>query len=582
MSNTNNLLSTITTNNEAIYRNTQGVHDYAKSYGYNIGYAHGVEAGFEEGKDSMIDKSKIIEKTTTRKDVVTLDDVSEIPHDISVQLSSDTVTDFSTTSVEVFSGNSRNLGTLSFTLSLNYSFDPYLPAGKLFLSAVVTSSYTDSTKCILGVVDTDGNVTYPTIDKSVNGERTIVTINAAAPVKSISFYAGSSGSNSSGQTATFEKVMVASELAYVEPAVYIPTIDGKIDGIKSFSPYMTFMCDGMDMSVSYHKSWGMQTEYERFWDSMFNYGNRKSFHVAFGGQGWNDYTFRPPYDIIASNTASSMFNNCNITNLAGILSSLGRKLDLSKATALSYCFSNSTITHLPWLDISSAETLESLCSGCTKLVSIEGMTLSETIVQEFPSAFRNCKALEHIRWGGGSIKTDVDLSAAVKLDRASIANTIKALHCFDKEPASNNTTWFPEGGNCVLIRLTDVPQNIEGYKVLICVTELRYEWDDELETDVEVYDSYIYELGFNENGEAVFFPESYEGTTISEVVNPQGENVDFSCYNLSPEDITPTVTFSKTAVDKAFETSSGETNGSTSSAWYRLVESRPYATISLI
>jgi hypothetical protein len=257
MSNTNNLLSTITTNNETIYRNTQGVHDYAKSYGYNMGYAHGLEAGFEEGKASMIDESKIIEKIATEKDVVILDDVSEIPHDISVQLSSDTVTDFSGTSVEVFSGNSRYVGTLSFTLSLNYSFDPYLPAGKLFLSAIVTSSYADSTKCVLGVVDIDGKITYPMINKSVNGERTFVTINAAAPVKSISFYAGSSGSNSSGQTATFEKIMIASELSCIEPAVYTPTIDGKIDGIRSFSPYMTFMCDGMDMLVSYQKSWGM-------------------------------------------------------------------------------------------------------------------------------------------------------------------------------------------------------------------------------------------------------------------------------------------------------------------------------------
>jgi hypothetical protein len=210
----------------------------------------------DPGKD-LIDESKIIEKTATEKDVVILDDVSEISHDISVQLSSDTVTDFSGTSVEVFSGNSRYVGTLSFTLSLNYSFDPYLPAGKLFLSAIVTSSYADSTKCVLGVVDIDGKITYPMINKSVNGERTFVTINAAAPVKSISFYAGSSGSNSSGQTATFEKIMIASELSCIEPAVYTPTIDGKIDGIRSFSPYMTFMCDGMDMLVSYQKSWGM-------------------------------------------------------------------------------------------------------------------------------------------------------------------------------------------------------------------------------------------------------------------------------------------------------------------------------------
>lgn len=538
------------------------------------------------GKELTIDESKIIEKIATGTSTVALEDVSEIPHNVSVQLSSDTVTDFSTTSVEVFSGNSRNLGTLSFTLSLNYSFDPYLPAGKLFLSAIVTSSYTDSTKCILGVVDTNGNVTYPMINKSVNGERTIVTINAAAPVKSISFYAGSSGSNSSGQTATFEKIMIASELAYVEPAVYIPTIDGKIDGIKSFSPYMTFMCDGMDMSVSYHKSWGMQTEYERFWGSMFNYGNRKSFHVAFGGQGWNDYTFRPPYDIVATNTASSMFNNCSITNLAGILSSLGRKLDLSKATALSYCFSNSTITHLPWLDTSSTETLESLCSGCTKLVSIEGITVSETLVQTFPSSFRACKALEHIRWDGGSIKTDVDLSAAVKLDRASIANTIKALHSFEKEgtlvtPEDSSYIEGTFSGDPMLIKLVDVPQNVKDYTVGwygSCYEHI----DNDPETGDPIYDYVPYGGTYlvNELGEIVIYPYAEEDLTV-EAIDAEGERVAYS-YHWLDYDHTPTVTFSKQAVDKAFETSEGANNGSKSSAWYSLVDSRPYTTISLI
>jgi hypothetical protein len=325
-------------------------------------------------------------------------------------------------------------------------------------------------------------------------------------------------------------------------------------------------------------------EYDKFWDSMLSYGTRKSFHVAFAGKGWNDYTFRPPYDLKPTGTSASasMFNACSITNLVGILSSLGREIDFSKSESLRYCFSNSTITHLPLLDISSAENIDDLCGGCTKLVSIEGIVLSETIVHKFSTAFRNCRSLESIRWSGGPIRADVDLSESTKLDRASIANTIKALNCFDKNPVSNSTTWFPEGGNYVLIRLTDVPQNIEGYKALICVTEIRYEWDDELETDVEIYDEYTYELDFNENGEAVFLPESYEGTSVSEVMNPQGENVDFTCHNPSPYEETPTVTFSKTAVDKAFETSSGANNGSKSPAWYSLLDSRPYATISLI
>ena len=104
--------------------------------------------------------------------------------------------------------------------------------------------------------------------------------------------------------------------------------------------------------------------------------------------------------------------------------------------------------------------------GCTKLVSIEGITLSETIVQNFTRSFDTCKSLEYLRWNGGSIKTNLDLSASIKLDRASIANTIIALHCFEKEPTSNDSIWFPEGGNWVLIKLTDVPQNVNNYRAI--------------------------------------------------------------------------------------------------------------------
>jgi hypothetical protein len=227
-----------------------------------------------------------------------------------------------------------------------------------------------------------------------------------------------------------------------------------------------------------------------FWDSTLNNGKRTNFVTAFAGYGWNDDTFRPIYDMHPSGTisgsAASMFNNCRITNLAGILSSFRVKIDFSQAKSLKYCFANSTITHIPWVDASSAETIDELARGCTKLVSIEGITLSETIVQNFTRSFDTCKSLEHLRWDGGSIKTNLNLSASTKLDRASIANTIKALHCFEKEPTSNDSIWFPEAGNWVLIKLTDVPQDVKNYKAIIRVDQIRWEWDEESETEVEI------------------------------------------------------------------------------------------------
>ena len=43
---------------------------------------------YEAGQKSMVDESKIIEKTAQGTTTLTIDDVSELPHDVEVQLDS--------------------------------------------------------------------------------------------------------------------------------------------------------------------------------------------------------------------------------------------------------------------------------------------------------------------------------------------------------------------------------------------------------------------------------------------------------------------------------------------------------------
>jgi hypothetical protein len=317
-----------------------------------------------------------------------------------------------------------------------------------------------------------------------------------------------------------------------------------------------------------------------FWDSTLNNGKRTNFVTAFAGYGWNDDTFRPIYDMHPSGTisgsAASMFNNCRITNLVDRLSYFGVKIDFSQAKSLKYCFANSTITHIPWVDVSSAETIDELARGCTKLVSIEGITLSETIVQNFTKSFENCKSLEHLRWDGGSIRTDLDLKLSTKLDRASIANTIKALYSYEKEEFNGNEiSDIP-----TLIKLKNIPQNVEGYKALI--TNM-YWIEHDPETGEDVIEEWQETIPINDNGEAAFSPSSYK-SRVESVTNSNGESVEYTLHTVVQdyEPYEPTVTFSKQAVDKAFETSKGANNGSTSAAWISLRDSRYMATISLI
>lgn len=84
---------------------------------------------------------------------------------------------------------------------------------------------------------------------------------------------------------------------------------------------------------------------------------------------------------------------------------------------------------------------------------------------------------------------------------------------------------------------------------------------------------------------------SLEDITIEGVI---GKDVDFkSCVKLSKASITsiinalstttsgPSITFSKTAVNKVFETSEGVNNGSTSTEWANLIATKSNWTISL-
>ena len=66
--------------------------------------AENIPTVYEAGQQSMVDESKIIEKTVSGS-VIAIDDVSEVPHEVAVQLSSDTVTNFSGVAVKVFGKN---------------------------------------------------------------------------------------------------------------------------------------------------------------------------------------------------------------------------------------------------------------------------------------------------------------------------------------------------------------------------------------------------------------------------------------------------------------------------------------------
>lgn len=217
---------------------------------------------------------------------------------------------------------------------------------------------------------------------------------------------------------------------------------------------------------------GAKAEYNRFWDSFQDNGNRTDYGYGFAGKGWTNDTFKPKYPIIAVGDASYMFNNSNLKDCDFV--EQGIDIDLSGVTSATYMFRNA--------------------KGIIRLGTID---------------LTGCKDINRFLWDSG-VQT---------IDNFIVTESLKW----------DNT--FASANNLVNISITGT----------IGQTGLSFSNSKNLSHD-----------------------------SIVSVIN-----------HLSTSTSGLAVTFSKTAVNKAFETSAGANDGSTSAEWLALVGTRSNWTISL-
>jgi hypothetical protein len=185
--------------------------------------------------------------------------------------------------------------------------------------------------------------------------------------------------------------------------------------------------DNVNISATYHKSWGMQAEYDRFWDVYQQNGNRTDYQGAFYGCGWNNETFKPKYDIKPSGRCGSLFYDSDIKgDLVQILENLGISLDLSEVTRFSYGFYyNTLLTRIGAVNLSKTDTSTSyVFADCIALETIDKITVSENTI--FSNWFYNCNALKEIRFEG-VIGKSLDIHWSTKLSMMSLASIVGAL-----------------------------------------------------------------------------------------------------------------------------------------------------------
>lgn len=128
---------------------------------------------------------------------------------------------------------------------------------------------------------------------------------------------------------------------------------------------------------------GKTAEWGAFWDAYQMLGTRRDYASAFTGNGWNDVTFKPKYDIIATGNVYGVFSY-------GLMSEINVVLDFTGATSIGSAFAScnklKTVAHFkpPYnLAVSFSK------SGCPKL---ENLTIESEIGTTFTA---NAPLLTH-------------------------------------------------------------------------------------------------------------------------------------------------------------------------------------------
>ena len=97
--------------------------------------------------------------------------------------------------------------SIEFERSVRLSFNRELPAGEYTFSAVVHSTDTDSSQCLLILLTADGGKMAHYIGRSDGNSRVSVRISISKPAAEISLYASTLNVTSQGDTASFDDIM---------------------------------------------------------------------------------------------------------------------------------------------------------------------------------------------------------------------------------------------------------------------------------------------------------------------------------------------------------------------------------------
>ena len=214
--------------------------------------------------------------------------------------------------------------------------------------------------------------------------------------------------------------------------------------------------DGMAEAVPKVYDKGKQAEYDEFWDTYQQNGNRTEYSNAFAGVGWNNETFKPKYDLKPTN-AYMMFRHTEIDEIYDTLDELGITLDTSNLTNAQYIFCTSRTKRIGVVDLSKATVTNYTFYG-SAFETIEKLIFSENTVIA-PSIFTNTSNLKNLTVEG-VIAGSLDIGASKVLTVASLNSIITHLKDFSGTTTSRTLTL----GEANLAKLADTEKAIATQK----------------------------------------------------------------------------------------------------------------------
>lgn len=409
---------------------------------------------YEQGqKNPEIDEKYLIEKTVSGKGYVIAEDVSEISHPLKVKLTSDTLTDFSGITLRRTGRNIINFPYSDSSKVLNGI--TFADKGNGYVSFEGTSTDNATTfKYVNEFSLKKGTYTYSIrFNGGVSAGNVIFYVRDTINLLNVSaIKISSSDSSLVSSTFTIEEdteglriyvlvekgVSVSGEFApqlelgslvspyelYVEPTTYQASADGTVEGITSITPATVLTADeDVSISMTYNKSWGIDYEWNTFWDNLQENGNRVNYHYAFYRPWWNDSIFKPKYDMQPTN-ATNMFYISSITDLKAICKKQGITIDFSRATAADTLFYTSKVTNIGVVDLSNVTTANQVFYQCSNLENVD-LVISNAKIN-WQNGFLNCSKLKNVVFEGIIGKT-ITIQHAVSLNKDSITSIINCL-----------------------------------------------------------------------------------------------------------------------------------------------------------